>query len=132
MKKQKLIFSSMFVLLLMGLALLLVPKAKAEISTVFEQNFDSCELVSGSGNVFGVSGGFAGASDGLEIVEQGIEGKSLKVSHTFFDNGWQQEAFYKDNLTMASADNYYSLYFELKVVGNISYIYFKGDRKSVV
>ena len=126
MKKQKLIFSSMFVLLLMGLALLLVPKAKAEISTVFEQNFDSCELVSGSGNVFGVSGGFAGASDGLEIVEQGIEGKSLKVSHTFFDNGWQQEAFYKDNLTMASADNYYSLYFELKVVGNISYIYFKG------
>ena len=127
MKKQKLIFSSMLVLLLVGLlATLMVSKANAATQTIFEQDFEACDLVSGSGNVYGVSGGFAGASDGLSIVEQGIEGKSVKVAHEFFDDGWQKETFYKDNLMMESADAYYAISFDVKVVGNVNFIYFKG------
>ena len=135
MKKQKIIFSSMLVLFLIGLLTSLmtskVKTAKAAAQTLFEQDFEACELVSGSDNVYHASNGFAGASDGLSIVEQGIDGKSLKVAHAFWpkaDGGWQKEVLYKDNLLMESADAYYALYFEVEAFGNIDYIYFKGAK----
>ena len=132
MKKQKFIFSTILVLLLTGMFVTLTTReVKAATETIFEQDFEACNLVSGSDSVYQASGGFAGASNGLSIVENGINGKSLKVAHEFWpkaDGGWQREAFYKDNLTMASADAYYGIYFEVEVFGNIDYIYFKGAK----
>ena len=132
MKKQTFIFSTILALLLTGMFLTLTTKeVKAATETIFEQDFEACNLVSGSDNVYQASGGFAGASNGLSIVENGISGKSVKVAHEFWpkaDGGWQKEAFYKDNLTMASADAYYGIYFEVEVFGNIDFIYFKGAK----
>ena len=130
MKRTRLSLSSALVLLAVLLVAAFAPKASAEETSIFEQNFESAGLVSGSDPVYQATNGFAGVSTSdpagtISVVENGIQGKSLKAVHTFWEEGgWQKASLYKDNLTMADADKYYTLYFETEVFGSIDYVYF--------
>ena len=96
---------------------------------VYAQDFtDVATSVVGSDAMYGATG-FAGATNGLSIDENGIDGKSLRVTHTFWpvtDGGWQKETMYQTSrLGGTKSANLYELSTDIKLFGSVG----QGDFK---